>query len=51
MQMTPSCREKGATASLGYRAIGQDYGTGRGLSRFEWDVIYHGPIMALANRF
>ena len=31
----------------GYRALYQDYSTGSGASKFEWDATLHGPILAL----
>ena len=40
-----------ATASVGYRALGQDFDSGSGGSRFDWDVVYQGPIASLAIRF
>ena len=43
--------ENDTTVAAGYRALGQDYATGSGRDRFEWDVIYHGPILSLAVRF
>lgn len=36
---------------VGYKAIGDDYETGSGLSRFEWDVVLHGPAVGLAFQF
>ncbi|MCZ6467829.1 MAG: hypothetical protein O6829_11215 [Alphaproteobacteria bacterium] len=35
----------------GYLALGQDYETGSGSSKFEWDVVYHGPLFAFSFRF
>lgn len=35
----------------GYRALSQDYDTGSGLDKFEWDVIMHGPILGLSISF
>ena len=43
--------ENDTTVAAGYRALGQDYDTGSGRDRFEWDVVYHGPILSLAVRF
>ncbi len=36
---------------FGYRALHQDYSTGSGANKFEWDVTLHGPIFALAIEF
>jgi len=36
---------------FGYRALHQDYSTGSGTNKFEWDVTLHGPIFALAIEF
>jgi hypothetical protein len=41
----------GASAYVGYRAIGQDYSEGSGASAFTWDVVQHGPILGLSLRF
>jgi hypothetical protein len=35
----------------GYRAVGDDYSTGRGPQRFRWDVTMHGPVLGLDIRF
>jgi hypothetical protein len=35
----------------GYRAFSQDYDTGSGADKFEWDVIMHGPILGLSISF
>jgi hypothetical protein len=35
----------------GYRALGQDYTSGSGTSRFRWDTTMHGPIVGLSIRF
>ena len=43
--------ENDATALVGYRALGQDFDTGSGSGRFDWDVVYQGPIASLAIRF
>lgn len=40
-----------STAWLGYRALGQDYSDGSGETRFEWDMILHGPALAITVRF
>jgi hypothetical protein len=36
---------------FGYRALSQDYDTGSGANKFEWDITLHGPIFALAIEF
>jgi len=33
---------------VGYRALHQDYDTGSGEARFEWDVTQHGPIVGIS---
>ena len=43
--------ENDTTASVGYRALGQDFDTGSGSRRFDWDVVYQGPMASLAIRF
>lgn len=40
-----------AAVVAGYRALDQDFSTGRGLQRFRYDVIMHGPILGLNVRF
>jgi hypothetical protein len=35
----------------GYRALGQDYSTGSGRQRFQWDTVIRGPIVGLSIRF
>jgi hypothetical protein len=40
-----------ATLYAGYRALGQDFSDGSGTSRFEWDVIMHGPILGFSLFF
>jgi hypothetical protein len=35
----------------GYRALGQDYSTGSGRQRFQWDTVMRGPIVGLRIRF
>lgn len=40
-----------ATALAGYRALSQDYDSGSGTNRFEWDVTLRGPILGLMVRF
>jgi len=39
--------DKDAKFLPGYRALYQDYSTGSGFSKFEWNVTLHGPILAL----
>jgi hypothetical protein len=39
------------TAYLGYAALGTDYTEGSGLSRFEWNVVMHGPVLGLTLSF
>jgi hypothetical protein len=36
---------------LGYRALSVDYTKGDGLSRYEYDVLMHGPIVGLSMKF
>jgi hypothetical protein len=36
---------------LGYRALSVDFEKGSGLSRYEFDVIQHGPLLGLIVRF
>lgn len=43
--------ENPASVYAGYRAIGWDYETGSGDSRFEWNVIQHGPAFGFELRF
>jgi hypothetical protein len=40
-----------ARVAAGYRALHQDYSSGSGADKFEWDVTLHGPIFALAIEF
>jgi hypothetical protein len=35
----------------GYRALGQDFQTGTGSDRFEWDVTLHGPLLGFSMAF
>jgi hypothetical protein len=35
----------------GYKALGQDYGSGSGAQRFRWDVVMHGPVLGFTVRF
>ncbi len=39
------------SAWLGYRALGVDYESGSGTSKFKYDVIMHGPIVGLGIQF
>ena len=39
------------TASVGYRAIGQDYSEGSGSDEFTWDIIQHGLLFGLTLHF
>jgi len=43
--------DRPSEAVLGYRALGQDYRTGSGLQRFEWNMVQHGPMLGLTMRF
>jgi hypothetical protein len=43
--------EENAQVFGGYRALSQDYDTGSGFDKFEWDVIMHGPILGLSISF
>lgn len=43
--------EKNASFAAGYRALAQDYESGSGAGAFTWDVVYHGPLLALSIRF
>ena len=36
---------------LGYRALSVDYEKGSGASKYEYDVVQHGPLVGLAIRF
>ena len=36
---------------LGYRALSVDYTKGDGLSRYQYDVLMHGPIVGLGLKF
>lgn len=40
-----------ASATFGYRALGQDYSRGSGTDEFAWDMIMHGPVIGLTVRF
>jgi hypothetical protein len=36
---------------LGYRAMGVDYESGSGSSKFKYDVTYYGPVLGLVVKF
>ena len=36
---------------LGYRALSVDYEQGSGVTRYEYDVLQHGPIVGLTAKF
>jgi hypothetical protein len=36
---------------IGYRALSVDYAQGEGRSRYEFDMLQHGPILGLSARF
>lgn len=38
-------------AYLGYKALSVDYSTGSGTTKYEYDVIQHGPVIGLSARF
>jgi hypothetical protein len=40
-----------AEAVIGYRALGQDYRSGSGPRRFEWNMVQHGPVLGISTRF
>ena len=40
-----------STVILGGRALSQDYEDGSGSSKFRWDVIQYGPVLALELKF
>jgi hypothetical protein len=40
-----------SSLQLGYLAIGDDYTTGSGTDRFEWDAVLHGVMMNFVMRF
>jgi hypothetical protein len=42
---------KWASIEAGWRFLGVDYETGEGADRFEYDVLYQGPVVGLAFRF
>lgn len=35
----------------GYEALDQDYASGSGALRFQWDTTMHGPVVGLSLRF
>ncbi len=35
------------SVELGYKALDIDYADGSGANRFEWDILFHGPYLAL----
>jgi hypothetical protein len=39
------------SATLGYRALSVDYEKGSGSTRYEYDIIQHGPILGLTLNF
>jgi len=43
--------EKDSKVLLGYRALYQDYKSGSGSDKFEWEGTLHGPIFALVIEF
>ena len=36
---------------VGWRALSVDYETGEGHSRYEFDVLQHGPVVGFTGRF
>jgi hypothetical protein len=42
---------KWASLEAGWRFLGVDYKTGEGADRFEYDVLYQGPVVGFAFRF
>jgi hypothetical protein len=42
---------KWASFEAGWRFLGVDYKTGEGADRFEYDVLYQGPVVGFAFRF
>jgi hypothetical protein len=47
------CVSHGVTYSgmVGYRALSVDFEKGSGVTRYEYDVVQHGPVMGLAIKF
>jgi hypothetical protein len=43
--------EKDAKLFGNSRALSRDYQEGRGLDKFEWDVVMHGPVLGLGITF
>ena len=43
--------ERDANVLAGYRALHQDYSTGSGANKFEYDATLHGPVVALMIEF
>jgi hypothetical protein len=43
--------DRDAKFAAGYRALYQDYSSGSGANKFEWDVTLHGPIFAFVIDF
>jgi len=39
------------SAVIGYKALYVDYVQGSGLSRYEFDMLQHGPVLGLSVRF
>jgi hypothetical protein len=39
------------SAVIGYRALAADYEKGFGVTRFEYDIIQHGPLLGVSARF
>ena len=39
------------TGMLGYRALSVDYEQGSGHTRYEYDVVQHGPVMGVSVKF
>lgn len=42
---------KWASLEFGYRVLSTDYETGDGSDRFEYDIVYQGPLLGVAFRF
>ena len=40
-----------ASVIAGYRALHQDYESGSGRDKFEWDMTMHGPVLGMSVRF
>lgn len=43
--------QRDANLIVGYKALGQDFRSGSGSTAFEWDTLYHGPVVGLAISF